>query len=63
MTVCGFGEEESLTWTEKSNWPPCEGVPESMPLAALSERPEGNRPEAMLHWYGCTPPVALTLSS
>ncbi len=62
IVVCGVGEEESLTWTEKSNWPPCEGVPESMPLAALSERPDGNVPEAMPHWYGGAPPVAVRLA-
>jgi hypothetical protein len=44
IAVWGVGEEESLTWTEKSNWPPSVGVPESMPLAALSVMPDGNVP-------------------
>ena len=48
IAVCGVGEEESLTWTEKSNWPPSAGVPESMPLAALSARPDGNAPDITL---------------
>jgi hypothetical protein len=48
----------SATCTVKFDVPCAVGVPEITPVVGEIERPAGSVPEAMLHAYGVTPPVA-----
>ena len=47
--VCGVGVVESITFTAKLKVPEVVGVPEIVPLDALSAKPAGRVPELMLH--------------
>ncbi len=48
----------SLACTVKLEVPAVEGVPEMVPLVALSVRPEGSNPLASDQVYGAVPPLA-----
>jgi hypothetical protein len=52
----------SVTFTVKLDVPVAEGVPEITPVLAFSVRPAGKLPLLMLHVYGVTPPVAVTVA-
>jgi hypothetical protein len=49
---------ESMTWTTKLAVPGSVGVPEIVPVLASRDNPAGRLPEARIHVYGATPPVA-----
>jgi hypothetical protein len=48
----------SSTCTVKFDVPCAVGVPEITPVVGDIVKPAGREPEAMLHAYGVTPPVA-----
>jgi hypothetical protein len=54
------GEEESVTWTVKLDWPALVGVPLIVPFL-LKLRPAGNAPEVTVHEYGVVPPAAVSV--
>jgi hypothetical protein len=58
VAVCAVGTVESVTFAVKLNDPAVVGVPEIVPLAAASVRPDGKAPELMLQLYGVVPPLA-----
>jgi hypothetical protein len=48
VTVCGYGNVESVSWTVKLNVPIVVGVPLIRPVAGLRARPAGSDPEMTL---------------
>ena len=48
VAVCAVGVVESVTFAVKLNVPDAVGVPEIVPVAAVSVSPPGNAPELML---------------
>ena len=52
------GEPESLTLIVKLEVPAVVGMPEIVPVGAVSVRPAGNVPEVILQLYGVVPFVA-----
>ena len=48
----------SVALIVKLNWPAVVGVPEMMPVVALSVRPLGSEPLETVNVYGAVPPVA-----
>jgi hypothetical protein len=58
VTFC-VGEEESVTWTVKLDWPALVGVPLIVP-PLLKLRPAGNEPDVTVHEYGAVPPEAVS---
>jgi hypothetical protein len=52
---------ESVTWKVTLKAPATVGVPDSIP-ALLKVSPWGSVPEATLHLYGGTPPLAVSLA-
>lgn len=55
------GFPESVALTVKLEVPAAVGVPETAPVDAFKERPDGRVPDETLHAYGVLPPVAATL--
>jgi hypothetical protein len=48
VAVCAVGEVESVTFAANVNEPGVVGVPEIVPVGAVSVKPPGNAPELML---------------
>jgi len=48
VAVCAVGEVESVTLAVKLNDPDAVGVPETLPVPAVSVKPAGKAPELML---------------
>ena len=48
VAVCAVGEVESVTLAVKLNEPEAVGVPEMLPVPAVSVRPAGKAPALML---------------